>query len=137
MQSRNATRVASTVLDRLDWYEVTIPAVTEPKPERTLKSTRSHHQSSLTIRDRLAVICYTAAMDNVPPTRLRVIIQNFIIEKHTRIVVYEAFRTSTCTRSGPNGYREYTEFNSGFFAILGIVLGSSTMRMLLDQKIDI
>ncbi len=78
-----------------------------------------------------------AATDNIPPKNLRVIIQNFIVEEQTKMVIYEAYRTPTCTRSGPNGYREYTELDNGFFALLGSVLGSSTMRMLLDHNTDI
>lgn len=68
---------------------------------------------------------------------MRVIVHNFIVEEHTKMVIYEAYRTSTFPRSGPNVYQEYTESDNGFFAFLGSVLGSSTMRLLLDHKADI
>ena len=33
-----------------------------------------------------------------------------------------------------NGYREYLPLDEGFFALLGSVNGSNTMRMLVDHK---
>lgn len=55
----------------------------------------------------------------------------------TKKVVCEVARSSTCTRLGPDGYTEYTELDNGFFAILGSVLGTSTMHMLIDQRSQI
>lgn len=55
---------------------------------------------------------------------LQVIVQNFIVEEQIMMVVYEVARTSTYTRSGLDGYREYTE---GLVALLANVLGISTL----------
>ena len=73
----------------------------------------------------------------VSPRKLRAIIQYFIVNKPTKSVIFEVLRNSTVTRSGPNGYREYSELDNGFFALLGSLLGTSTMRMLLDHKAQI
>ena len=59
-----------------------------------------------------------AVKDNVTSTKLRAIVQHFAVEKQTRMVLHEAARMSSCTRSGPDGYREYMEYNSGFRARL-------------------
>ena len=48
--------------------------------------------------------------------------------------IWHAAKFSTSTREGPHHYREYTELDQGYHAILGSVNGASTMRMLLDHK---
>ena len=50
------------------------------------------------------------------------------------MVILEAARSSSCSQTGPRGYTEYTELDTGFFALLGSVLGCTAMRMLLDHK---
>ena len=75
--------------------------------------------------------------DRVSSTKLRAIIQHCIVNTPTKKVIYEVARSSACTRSGPDGYLEYTELDNGFFAILGSVLGTSTMHMLIDHKSQI
>ena len=42
--------------------------------------------------------------------------------------------TSTASREGPHFYREYTECDAGYYAILGSPNGASSMRMLHDHK---
>ena len=52
-----------------------------------------------------------------------------------RAICCKVFRdTLHCTRSGPDGYGEYTEFDNGFFALLESVLWNRTAYMLLDHK---
>lgn len=53
------------------------------------------------------------------------------------MVLFQASRTSACTESGSDAYREYTVRDKGFFAILGSVLGRSAGNILLDHKEDI
>ena len=55
-----------------------------------------------------------AAKENVQSTKLRAIKQHFVVEEQTRMVLYEAARSSSCTRSDANGYREYTKYDNGF-----------------------
>lgn len=81
--------------------------------------------------------CIAAARDKVPQNKLRTIIMHFVVEKQTRMVIFEAARNSSFTQSGADGYRVYTEHDNGFFAILGSVLGSSAVRILSDHKRDI
>ena len=50
------------------------------------------------------------------------------------MVIWHSARWSGCSKSDSKGYREYTKYHSGFFALLGSVNGASTMRMLLDHK---
>ena len=64
--------------------------------------------------------------DRVSSTKLRAIIQHCIVNTPTKKVIYEVARSSACTRSGPDGYLEYTELDNGFFAILGSDLGEAT-----------
>ncbi|KAK2759443.1 hypothetical protein FQN54_002921 [Arachnomyces sp. PD_36] len=59
-----------------------------------------------------------------------------IINTLTRISIWRAERTSSHRGEValPNGYREYTEGDPGFFAILGSPLGSCVLRMLIEHK---
>lgn len=75
-----------------------------------------------------------AAEDTTSAKKLRAIVQYFVIEPETHMILYQAAQESSCTRSGPDSYQEYTEFDNGFYAILGTVLGRSTAHMLLDHK---
>ncbi|KAK2798739.1 hypothetical protein FQN50_008720 [Emmonsiellopsis sp. PD_5] len=68
------------------------------------------------------------------PSNLRVIVRYVIVEECTQRVIWQAHRASG---SGPESYREYTEFDEGYYAILGSTNGASTMRMLIDHKRDI
>ena len=43
----------------------------------------------------------------------------------------------TVPRTRIAGYSEYTQYDNGFFAILGSDLGGSTARMILDHKKEI
>ena len=51
-----------------------------------------------------------------------------------KLVILEAARSSSCSQSSLEEYREYTEIDNEFFALPGSVLGSTTMRILLDDK---
>lgn len=53
------------------------------------------------------------------------------------MVIWHSARWSGCSKSDSKGYREYTKYHSGFFALLGSVNGASTMRMLLDHEEEI
>ena len=51
--------------------------------------------------------------------------------------LYEAARSSSCTREDANGYKEYTKHDNGFFAILGSVSGNSAAHIILEHKKEI
>lgn len=74
----------------------------------------------MVIGDRLAVLPDGSSRRQIPPTKLRAIVQHFVVELETHMVLYQAAQESSCTRSGSDNYREYTEFDNGFFAILGV-----------------
>jgi hypothetical protein len=65
---------------------------------------------------------------------LRTIVRNNVVNQSCRTAIWYAARRSTCTSEGEKGYKVYTEFDNGFFAILGSQNGVSTMRLLLDHK---
>ncbi|KAL8856142.1 MAG: hypothetical protein Q9178_007267 [Gyalolechia marmorata] len=67
---------------------------------------------------------------------LRAIVRLRIINKEAKRIIWYAGQTSSSTRKGPKNYREYTELDHGFHAILGTANGASTLRMLLDHKQD-
>ena len=50
------------------------------------------------------------------------------------MVIWQAARENAISPMHENGYREYLPLDEGFFALLGSVNRSSTMRMLLDHK---
>ena len=52
-------------------------------------------------------------------------------------VIFETSRTSTATVEKEDNHKEYTDVDDGFYALLGSVLGKSTMHMLLDHKSEI
>ena len=68
------------------------------------------------------------------PSDLRHIIRNNVINECTRMVIWQAARADATFVNREDGHREYLPFDEGFFALLGSVNGSSTMRMLLDHK---
>ena len=53
------------------------------------------------------------------------------------MVIWQAARAEATFANREDGYREYLPLDEGFFALLGSVNGSSTMRMLLDHKAHI
>ncbi|KAK2803298.1 hypothetical protein FQN51_003716 [Onygenales sp. PD_10] len=67
-------------------------------------------------------------------SNLRVIVRYVIVNECTQRVIWQAHRASG---SGPESYREYNEFDKGYYTILGSTNGVSTMRMLIDHKRDI
>lgn len=54
--------------------------------------------------------------------------------ERTRMVIWQAAREPAISPTREDGYREYLPPDEGFFALLGSVNGSSTMRMLIDHK---
>ena len=78
-----------------------------------------------------------AARDETSPSSLRFIVRDSIKNKATRMVIWHSARWSNCSESDSKGYRVYTKYHSGFFALLGSINGASTMRMLLDHKAEI
>lgn len=77
-----------------------------------------------------------AERDSVRPSRIRCIVLYHIVNYNTKKVIYETIRRSTSTVEKPNGYKEYTDLDDGFYALLGSVLGKSIMHMLLDHKAE-
>lgn len=79
----------------------------------------------------------TTTADAVSMSELRGIIQYHIIREATKDVIFHVLRSSTFLLEKSDGYREYTNRDSGFFAIMGSVLGSSSMRVFIDHKSQI
>ena len=95
-------------------------------PERRLKPSEIAWQSFLLGAER----------DNVRPSRLRCMVLYHIVNYNTKKVIYETIRRSTSTVEKTFGYKEYTDLDDGFYALLGSVLGKSMMHMLLDHKAE-
>ena len=68
---------------------------------------------------------------------LRAIVRLRIVNDEAKRIIWYAGQTSSWTREGPDNYREYTELDDGFFAILWSPNWASTLRMLLDHKQDV
>ena len=77
-----------------------------------------------------------AERDRVRPARLQCIVLYHIVNFDTKKVIYETIRSSTSTFEKDFGYKEYTDLDDGFYALLGSVLGKSMMQMLLDHKAE-
>ncbi|KAI9849461.1 MAG: hypothetical protein M1837_004081 [Sclerophora amabilis] len=80
-----------------------------------------------------------AERDQVQASSLRVIVRNFVINRMTRLAIWQSARESTSVdEEVPDlGKRVYSARDDGFYAMLGSVNGASTMRMLLDHKQEI
>ena len=68
------------------------------------------------------------------PGDLKVIVRSWIVNEPTQRMIWQAAKLSTCSMRGPKDHKEYTEWDQGYYAILGSVNGASCMRMLLDHK---
>ena len=75
-----------------------------------------------------------ADKEQTSPSDLRYVIRHSVKNERTRMVIWQAARENAIFPMLENGYREYLPLDEGFFALLGSVNGSSTMRMLLDHK---
>ena len=78
----------------------------------------------------------------IMPGLLRVLVQHFIINEETKMVIWHAARTADKHRvtqkpSDDKGYRVYEEPQRGFYALLGSTLGAQMLRMLIDHKGEI
>lgn len=60
-----------------------------------------------------------------------------IINGYIKDMVFETIRVSTSTFEKSHGHKEFTDIDDGFYALLGSVLGNSSMHMLLDHKAEI
>ena len=78
-----------------------------------------------------------AAEEQACPSDLSFIVRHSVKNHCTRMVIWQAAREDAISPVGEEGYWEYLPFDEGFFALLGSVNGSSTMRMLLDHKVHI
>ena len=65
---------------------------------------------------------------------LKAIVRFYVVNESTKTIIWKAMQSSTSTKEGPHFYREYTDLDDGYFAILGSPNGASTMRMLNDHK---
>ena len=95
-------------------------------PERRLEPSEIAWQSFLVRAER----------DSVRSSRLRCMVLYHIVNFNTKKVIYETMRRSTSTVDKNFGYKEYTNLDDGFYALLGSVLGKSMMHMLLDHKAE-
>ena len=75
--------------------------------------------------------------EQTSPSDLRCIVRHSVENHCTRMVIWQAARENANSPMHDNGYREYLPLDEGFFALLGSVNGASTMRMLLDHKVDL
>jgi hypothetical protein len=71
------------------------------------------------------------------PHKLSTIIRHSVINASSRTAIWHAARKSSCTDDGTKGYKVYTKWNDGFYAILGSQNGANSMRILLDHKAKI
>lgn len=77
-----------------------------------------------------------AAMEGSKPSKLSLIVRYNVENSSTLTAIWHAERMSTYTREGERGYREYTQIDDGYYAILGSPNGANTMRMLIDHKAE-
>lgn len=59
---------------------------------------------------------------------LKAVVRFLVVNKSTKSVIWHAHRLSTCTRDGPDHYREYTKLDQGYHALLGSANGASTIH---------
>lgn len=78
-----------------------------------------------------------ASLDGVGPSKLRCIVLSFVLNENTKAVIFEGGRRSTSTFQKTLGYKEYTDLDDGFYALLGSALGKMMVNMLLDHKAEI
>ena len=78
----------------------------------------------------------TVEKENVELSSLRSIIRDSLVNINTRMIIWQAAREDAIFPVGENGSRQYLPLDPGFFALLGSVNGCSTMRMLLDHKVQ-
>ena len=64
---------------------------------------------------------------------LKAIVRFHVVNDMTKVIIWKAMQSSTSTKEGLNFYREYTEIDDGYYAILGSPNGASTMRILNDH----
>ena len=95
-------------------------------PERRLRPTEIAWQSFV----------HGAERDGVRPSRLRCMVLYHIVNDDTKRLICETIRRSTSTVEKDFGYKESTDLDEGFYALLGSVLGKSMMHMLLDHKAE-
>ena len=75
-----------------------------------------------------------ADKEQTSPSDLRLVMRHSVKNERTRMVIWQAAPEDAMLPMQEDGYREYLPLDEGFFALLGSVNGSSSMRMLVDHK---